>query len=73
MSQIKEVRKEPSAKELLKQLSQISINDMLLEVRNIWFELDEGRGLLELDMVPVCQLLCSFKVMQDLSSACKYI
>ena len=70
---MKEVRKDPSARELLKQLSQISINDMLLEVRRLWFELDEERGQLELDMVPVCQLLCSLKVMQDLSSAQKYI
>ena len=40
--------------ELLRQLAQISINDMLLEVRSLWFELDDDRGLLELDMVPVC-------------------
>jgi len=42
---------------MLKMLSQISINDMLAEVRSIWFELDRGRGLLELEMLDVCQLL----------------
>ena len=42
---------------------------MLMEVRRLWFELDEDRGSIELEMIPVCQLLCSLKVMQDLSSA----
>jgi len=60
-------------KDLLKQLAQISINDMLLEVRNIWFQLDQERGLLELEIKPVCQLLCELKVLPDVSSAIKYI
>lgn len=54
LSEVKEVKKEQSMGELLRQLAQISINDMLLEVRSLWFELDDDRGLLELDMVPVC-------------------
>ena len=73
LSEIREVKKEPTMKEILDQLAQISINDMLLEVRSIWFELDQERGLLELDMVPVCQLLCSLGVLPDVSSAQKYI
>lgn len=54
LSEVKEVKKEQSMGELLRQLAQISINDMLLEVRSLWFELDDDRGLLELEMVPVC-------------------
>lgn len=31
----------------LLELSSISINEMLMEVRGLWFELDGDRGLLE--------------------------
>ena len=40
--------------EILNQLSQITINDMLLEVRAIWFTIDKDSNKLELDLVPVC-------------------
>ena len=58
---------------MLQDYSRISINEMLLEVRNLWFYIDEERGLLELDLREVARHLCRLQVLPDVSSAEKYI
>ena len=62
-----------SQDEDLDQLSKISINDMLEEVRSIWFALDGDEGQLHLDIVQVSKQLCKSNIFPDLSSAQKYI
>ena len=62
-----------SQDEDLDQLSKISINDMLEEVRSIWFALDGDEGQLHLDIVQVSKELCKSNIFPDLSSAQKYI
>ena len=46
---------------------------MVAEVRDIWFEIDNDRGLLELDLKEVARLLAKLKILPDVSSAEKYI
>ena len=62
-----------SQDEDLDQLSKISINDMLEEVRSIWFALDGEEGQLHLDIVQVSKELCKYNIFPDPSSATKYI
>ena len=57
----------------LEDFSRISINEMLMEVRSLWFYIDNERGLLELDRREVARHLCSLQVLPDVSSAEKYI
>ena len=51
----------------------INTNDMVAEVRDIWFEIDNERGMLELNLREVARLLCNLKILPDVSSAEKYI
>ena len=44
-----------------------------MEVRSLWFYIDNERGLLELDRREVARHLCSLQVLPDVSSAEKYI
>ena len=46
---------------------------MVAEVRDIWFEIDNDRGGLELNLREVARLLCKLKILPDVSSAEKYI
>ena len=46
---------------------------MVGEVRDIWFEIDEDRGLLELSLREVSRLLVKNRILPDISSAEKYI
>ena len=55
------------------EMKNISINDMLREVRDLWFELDQDRGALEQDLLSISQMLCRLQVLPDVSSAHKYI
>lgn len=54
-------------------VNQIGTNDMVAEVRDIWFEIDNDRGLIELSLKEVGQLLCHHKILPDMSTAEKYI
>lgn len=40
----------------LDELSTISINEMLAEVREIWYHLDDGQGELEIELRKVSEL-----------------
>lgn len=57
----------------LDELSTISINEMLAEVREIWYYLDDGRGDLEIELRQVSELFSQLQVIADVSSAEKYI
>ena len=57
----------------LEELQNISINEMLAEVREIWLLLDQDEGELELDLLKVSQFLSEQQVIPDVSSASKYI
>lgn len=46
---------------------------MLYQVRSIWFDIDDGRGQLELSLDEVAKKLCQMQVLPDKSTAEKYI
>ena len=57
-----------------KEKVEATISEMLAAVRDLWFELDDGRGVLELECNRVARKLCSaFQAFPDHSTAQKYI
>ena len=54
---------------LKKPTDEVTINDMLAEVRKLWFELDEKEGKLELELNTVAWKIVSLKALPDLSTA----
>ena len=62
-----------SKKSQKKPSDEVTINDMLAEVRNLWFELDQNEGKLSLDLNTVAWKLVSMKALPDLSTSQKYI
>ena len=56
-----------------KKKEDVTIAEMLATVRDIWFELDKGRGVIELEIDAVAFKLCAFQAFPDHSTAQKYI
>ena len=65
--------KENKVEEQKKLQIEVTINEMLATVRDIWLELDRGRGVVELECEAVAFKLCSFQAFPDHSTAQKYI
>jgi len=51
----------------------VSIGEMLEVVKQLWFKLDGGRDMIEMELRLVARMLVDFQVIQDESSAIKYI
>jgi hypothetical protein len=51
----------------------VSIAEMLDVVKQLWFKLDGGRDMIEMELRLVARMLVDFEVIQDESSAIKYI
>ena len=64
---------EPNQQALKKPSDEVTINDLLGEVRKLWFELDEKEGKLELELKTVAWKIVYLKALPDYSTACKYI
>ena len=56
-----------------KQKVDVTIKEMLAAVRDVWFEVDGGRGMTELECEAVAFKLCAFQALPDHSTAQKYI
>ena len=52
-----------------KKKADITISEMLSTVKDIWFEIDSGRGVDELECEAVAFKLCAFQAFPDHSTA----
>ena len=64
---------DPNATVMKKATDEVTINDMLAEVRKLWFELDQNEGKLDLELNTVAWKIVALKALPDLSTAQKYI
>jgi hypothetical protein len=51
----------------------VTIGEMLAVVKELWFKIDAGRDMIELELTLVAKMLVEIGVIPDESSAIKYI
>jgi hypothetical protein len=52
---------------------EVTIGEMLAVVKELWFKIDDGRDMIELELKLVAKMLVEIGVIPDESAAIKYI